>query len=102
MPRPLAARAENLLEALFEPADTVPVFAELSPGRHELLRVLAELLSAEDFQLFPFGSELHKRFTHYGLPSRYPLSLRAYVGLSTEGEDPRAPLSDPWGPIREH
>jgi hypothetical protein len=101
VPRPLAVRAENLLEALFEPADTVPVFAELSPGRRELLRVLAELLTAADFQPVPFGSDLHKRFTRYGLPGTRP-ALRAYVGLSTEGEDPNAPLPDPWEPFRKH
>ncbi|MGW8362896.1 HEAT repeat domain-containing protein [Streptomyces wedmorensis] len=99
LPRPLAARAENLLEALFAPADTLPVFAKLSPGRRELLRALAELLSAEDFQSFPFGSDLHERFNQYGLPGTRP-ALRAYVGLSTEGEDPSAPLHDPWGPFR--
>ncbi|MEV7180316.1 hypothetical protein [Kitasatospora sp. NPDC093679] len=31
VPRPLALRAGNLLEALFEPADTAPVSSELSP-----------------------------------------------------------------------
>ncbi|MFE6052529.1 hypothetical protein ACFQ6N_17385 [Kitasatospora sp. NPDC056446] len=97
-PRPLAALAGNLLEALFEPTDTVPVFAELSPGRRKLLRVLAELLTAANFQSWPFGSDLHERFTHYGLPGTRP-ALRAYVGLSTEGEDPNAPLPDPWQPF---
>ncbi|MFF3598073.1 hypothetical protein [Kitasatospora indigofera] len=101
VPRPLAARTENLLEALFDPADTAPVFAELSPGRRELLRVLAELLTAADFQSFPFGSDLHEQFTKYGLPRTRP-ALRAYVGLSTEGEDPNAPLPDPWEPFRTH
>jgi hypothetical protein len=101
VPRPLAVRAENLLEALFEPADTVPVFAGLSPGRRELLRVLAELLTAADFQPVPFGSDLHERFTQYGLPGTRP-ALRAYVGLSTEGGDPSAPLPDPWAPFRNH
>ncbi|MFE0519115.1 hypothetical protein [Streptomyces sp. NPDC058954] len=101
VPRPLAVRAENLLEALFDPADTVPVFAELSPGRRELLRVLAELLTAADFQPVPFGSDLHERFTQYGLPGTHP-ALRAYVGLSTEGGDPSAPLPDPWAAFRNH
>lgn len=101
MPRPLAVRAENLLEALFEPADTVPVFAGLSPGRRELLRVLAELVTAADFQPVPFGSDPHERFTQYGLPGTRP-ALRAYVGLSTEGGDPSAPLPDPWAPFRNH
>ncbi|MFE6872495.1 HEAT repeat domain-containing protein [Kitasatospora sp. NPDC057692] len=99
-PRPLAARADNLLKALFEPSDTVPVFAELSQGRRELLTVLAELLTAEDFQSWPFGSDLHERFTRYGLPGTRP-ALRAYVGLPTEGEDPNAPLADPWAPFRD-
>lgn len=101
VPRPPAVRTENLLESLFDPADTVPVFAELSPGRRELLRVLAELLTAADFQPVPFGSDLHERFTRYGLPGTRP-ALRAYVGLSTEGEDPSAPLPDPWAPFRNH
>ncbi|MFI1928429.1 hypothetical protein [Streptomyces sp. NPDC020377] len=101
VPRPLAVRAENLLEALFEPADTVPVFTELSPGRQKLLKVLAQLLTAEDFQLVPFGSDLHEQFTRYGLPGTRP-ALRAYVGLSTEGVDPSAPLPDPWEPFRNH
>ncbi|MGW0874243.1 HEAT repeat domain-containing protein [Streptomyces sp. NPDC002740] len=103
VPRPLAVRAENLLEALFEPADTdtVTVFTELSPGRQKLLKVLAQLLTAEDFQRVPFGSDLHERFTQYGLPGTRP-ALRAYVGLSTEGEDPSAPLPDPWEPFRNH
>ncbi len=100
MPRPLAARAGNLLEALFEPADTAPAFAGLSPGRRELLSVLAELLNAEDFQSWPFGSDLHERFTRYGLPGTRP-ALRAHVGLSTEGEDPNAPLPDPWEQFRD-
>ncbi|MFJ4672698.1 hypothetical protein [Kitasatospora purpeofusca] len=99
VPRPLAARAGNLLEALFEPADIAPVFAGLSSGRRRLLRALAELLTAEDFQSWPFGSDLHERFTRYGLPGTRP-ALRAYVGLSTEGEDPNAPLADPWEPFR--
>ncbi|WP_280910255.1 hypothetical protein [Streptomyces sp. SAI-208] len=101
VPHPLAARAENLLEALFDPADTAPAFAELSPGRRELLKVLAELLTAEDFQPVPFGSDLHERFTQHGLPGTRP-ALRAYVGLSTEGEDPTAPLPDPWEAFRKH
>ncbi|MFF7138874.1 hypothetical protein ACFZBZ_42025 [Streptomyces sp. NPDC008196] len=101
VPHPLAARTQNLLEALFEPADTLPAFAKLSPGRRELLKVLAELLAAEDFQPVPFGSDLHRQFTHYGLPGTRP-ALRAYVGLSTEGEDPSAPLPDPWAPFRNH
>ncbi|WP_433920694.1 hypothetical protein OIE50_49900 [Streptomyces canus] len=101
VPRPLAVRAENLLEALFDPADTAPAFTELSPGRRELLKVLAELLTAADFQPVPFGSDLHERFTQYSLPGTRP-ALRAYVGLSTEGEDPTAPPSDPWEPFRNH
>ncbi|MFD6874675.1 MULTISPECIES: hypothetical protein [unclassified Streptomyces] len=101
VPRPLAVRAENLLEALFDPADTSPVFTELSPGRRELLRVLAELLPAAEFQPMPFGSDLHERFTQYGLPGTRP-ALRAYVGLSTEGEDPNAPLPDLWEALRNH
>ncbi|MFJ9153373.1 HEAT repeat domain-containing protein [Streptomyces sp. NPDC102270] len=101
VPRPLAARAGNLLDALFEPADAVPVFTELSPGRQQLLRALAELLTAEDFQPVPFGSDLHERFTRYGLPGTRP-ALRAYVGLPTEGQDPNAPLPDPWEPLRKH
>ncbi|MEV5903405.1 hypothetical protein [Streptomyces sp. NPDC052127] len=101
VPRPLAVRAENLLEALFEPRDTTTVFTELSPGRQKLLKVLAELLTAEDFQPVPFGSDLHEQFTQYGLPGTRP-ALRAYVGLSTEGEDPSAPLPDPWEPFRNH
>ncbi|MGW6852425.1 hypothetical protein ACWGCK_27265 [Streptomyces virginiae] len=101
VPRPLAVSAGNLLEALFDPADTVPVFAELSPGRRELLRVLAELLTAADFQPVPFGSDLHEPFTQYGLPGTRP-ALRAYVGLSTEGDDPSVPLPDPWAPLRNH
>jgi hypothetical protein len=100
-PRPLATRAENLLAALFEPADTAPVFASLSPGRRELLRVLAELLTATDFQSWPFGSDLHERFTERGLPGTRP-ALRAYVGLPTEGEDPTTPLPDPWEAFRNH
>ncbi|MGW2689856.1 hypothetical protein ACWC6I_42740, partial [Streptomyces sp. NPDC001414] len=80
VPSPLALRAENLLEALFDPADPVAVFAELSPERRELLKVLAELLTAADFQPLPFGSDLHNRFTRYGLPGTRP-ALRAYVGL---------------------
>jgi hypothetical protein len=99
VPRPLAVRAGELLKALFDPGDTVPAFTELSPGRRELLRVLAELLTAEDFQSEPFGSDLHERFTQYGLPGTLP-ALRAYVGLSTEGEDPTAPLPDPWERLR--
>ncbi|WP_020124334.1 HEAT repeat domain-containing protein [Streptomyces canus] len=101
VPHPLAARAANLLEVLFDPADTARAFTELSPGRRELLRVLAELLTAADFQPVPFGSELHERFTQYGLPGTRP-ALRAYVGLSTEGEDPAAPLPDAWEPFRNH
>ncbi|MFE7853162.1 HEAT repeat domain-containing protein [Streptomyces sp. NPDC057403] len=101
VPRPLAVRVEDLLEALFDPADTGPVFAELSYGRRELLTVLAELLTAGDFQSAPFGSDLNERFTQYGLPGTRP-ALRAYVGLSTEGEDPSAPLPDPWRPFRNH
>ncbi|MFI0942893.1 hypothetical protein [Streptomyces sp. NPDC021020] len=100
VPRPPAVRAGNLLEALFEPADTVPVLAELSPGRREVLRVLAESLTAADFQPVPFGSDLHERFTRYGLPGTRP-ALRAYVGLPTEGEDPSAPLPDPWEAFRK-
>ncbi|MDQ1038558.1 hypothetical protein QFZ75_004974 [Streptomyces sp. V3I8] len=99
VPHPLAVRAENLLEALFEPTDTPTLFTELSPGRQKLLKVLAELLTAEDFQPVPFGSDLHKQFTQYGLPGTRP-ALRAYVGLSTEGEDPSAPLPDLWEPFR--
>ncbi|MDR6980812.1 hypothetical protein J2X68_007554 [Streptomyces sp. 3330] len=99
VPRPLAVLAENLLEALFEPTHTTPVFTELSPGRQKLLKVLAELLTAEDFQPVPFGSALHEQFIQYGLPGTRP-SQRAYVGLSTEGEDPSAPLPDPWEPFR--
>lgn len=101
VPRPLAVRAANLLEALFEPTDTTTVFTELSPGRQKLLKVLAELLTAEDFQPVPFGSDLHEQFTQYGLPGTRP-ALRAYVGLPTEGEDPSAPLPDPWEPFRNH
>ncbi|MGW0425096.1 HEAT repeat domain-containing protein [Streptomyces sp. NPDC003015] len=101
VPHPLAARTANLLKALFNPADTAPAFTELSPARRELLRVLAELLTAEDFQPVPFGSDLHERFTQYGLPGTRP-ALRAYVGLSTESEDPTAPLPDPWEPFRNH
>ncbi|MER7569114.1 hypothetical protein ABTZ93_40325 [Streptomyces sp. NPDC097941] len=94
VPHPLAHRTENLLDALFEPTDAVPVFTELSPGRQKLLKVLAELLTAADFHPMPFGSDLHKQFTQYGLPGTRP-ALRAYVGLSTEAEDPTAPLPDP-------
>ncbi|MEU5769733.1 hypothetical protein ABZ782_27825 [Streptomyces asoensis] len=101
VPRPLADRAENLLEALFEPTDTTTVFTELSPGRQKLLKVLAELLTAEDFQPVPFGSDLHEQFIQYGLPGTRP-ALRAYAGLSTEGKDPNAPLPDPWKPLRNH
>ncbi|MFJ9011475.1 HEAT repeat domain-containing protein [Streptomyces canus] len=101
VPRPLAVRAEELLDALFNPDDTVPAFTELSRGRRELLKVLAELLPAEDFQSMPFGSDLHERFTQYGLPGTRP-ALRAYVGLSTEGEDPTAPLPDLWETLRKH
>ncbi|MFF2819538.1 HEAT repeat domain-containing protein [Kitasatospora cineracea] len=99
VPRPLATRAENLMEALFEPADAAPEFTELSPGRQKLLEVLAELLTAEDFQPWPMGSDLHQQFTRYGLPGTRP-ALRAYVGLDTEGEDPYAPLPDPWAALR--
>ncbi|MEV7325919.1 hypothetical protein [Streptomyces sp. NPDC093970] len=98
VPRPLAVRVQNLLEALFQPADTAPVFVELSLGRRELLRVLAELLTAADFQPMPFGSDLHEWFTQYGLPGTRP-ALRAYVGLSTEGEDPSDPPLRPLGTI---
>ncbi|MEU0412997.1 hypothetical protein ABZ307_34990 [Streptomyces griseorubiginosus] len=101
VPRPLAIRAEELLDALFDPGDTVPAFTELSPGRQKLLKVLADLLPAEDFQSMPFGSDLHERFTHYGLPGTRP-ALRAYVGLSTESEDPTTPLPDPWETLRKH
>ncbi|MEU0029696.1 hypothetical protein [Streptomyces sp. NPDC006335] len=73
---PPAARTANLLEALFDPADTAPVFTKLSPGRRELLRVLAELLTADDFQPVPFGSDLHERFTQYGLPGTRPAPPR--------------------------
>lgn len=66
-----------------------------------MLKVLAELLTAADFQPVPFGSDLHERFTQYSLPGTRP-ALRAYVDLSTEGEDPTAPLSDPWEPFRNH
>ncbi|MDX3369635.1 hypothetical protein PV387_27035 [Streptomyces sp. ME02-6987-2C] len=101
-PSPLAVRAENLLEALFDPADTVPVSAELSPGRREWLRVLAELLTAGDFQPVPFGSDLHERFTQYGLPGTRP-ALRAYVGLSARVmRSPGAPLPASWAPFRNH
>ncbi|MEU3297924.1 hypothetical protein ABZ722_37155 [Streptomyces longwoodensis] len=96
VPRPLVSLANDLLSAVFDPAATAPSFAELSPGRRKLLRVLAELLIADDFQRVPFGSNLHERFTHYGLPGTRP-ALRAYVGLPTDGEDPNAPLPDPWG-----
>ncbi|MGX1372920.1 hypothetical protein RKD19_008279 [Streptomyces canus] len=99
LPHPLAARTANLLKALFNPAETAPAFTELSPARRELLRVLAEVLTAEDFQPVPFGSDLHERFTQYGLPGTRP-ALRAYVGLSTEGQDPTAPLPHPWEPFR--
>ncbi|MBK3626335.1 hypothetical protein JHN59_16075 [Streptomyces sp. MBT49] len=101
VPSPLAVRAENLLKALFEPMDTTTAFTELSPGRQRLLKVLAELLTAEDFQPVPFGSDLHERFIRYGLPGTRP-ALRAYVGLSTEGEDPSAPLPAPWKPLCNH
>ncbi|WP_331749964.1 hypothetical protein OG529_36150 (plasmid) [Streptomyces longwoodensis] len=96
VPRPLPGLAVDLLDAVFEPAATAPVFAELSRGRRELLRVLAELLIADDFQSVPFGSSLHERLTRYGLPSTRA-ALRVYVGLPAEGEDPHAPLLDPWG-----
>ncbi|MFI6588179.1 HEAT repeat domain-containing protein [Embleya sp. NPDC050493] len=99
VPRPLASRTQNLLAALFDPADTAPVFADLSPGRRELLHVLADLLTAKDFQTWPFGSDLHERFTERGLPGTRP-ALRAWVGLPTEGEDPTAPLPDPWEAFR--
>lgn len=101
VPRPLAVRAENLLKVLFEPTNAEPMFTKLSPGRQQLLKVLAELLTAADFQLVPFGSGLHERFTQYGLPGTRP-ALRAYVGLPTEGEDPSAPLPDPWEALRKH
>ncbi|MDH6455533.1 hypothetical protein RKD27_009323 [Streptomyces sp. SAI-126] len=52
------------------------MFSELSPGRQELLKVLAELLTAEDFQSLPFGSDLHERFTRYGLPGTRPAGSR--------------------------
>ncbi|MEU3297167.1 hypothetical protein ABZ722_33125 [Streptomyces longwoodensis] len=54
--RPLAGLANDLLDAVFAPAATARAFAELSPGRRELLRALAELLTADDFQRVPFGS----------------------------------------------
>ncbi|MGW4805072.1 hypothetical protein [Kitasatospora sp. NPDC004272] len=97
--RSLAARTENLLKALFEPADSAPVFAALSPGRRALLSILAELLPPDEFQPWPLGSDLHKQFTRYGFPGTRP-ALRAYVGLDTEGEDPFAPLPDPWKAFR--
>ncbi|WP_436776614.1 HEAT repeat domain-containing protein [Yinghuangia sp. YIM S09857] len=98
-PRQLAARTENLLTALFDPADTAPVFADLSPGRRKLLRALADLLTTTDFQPWRFGWNLHKQFTERGLPGTRP-ALRTYVGLPTEGEDSPAPLPDPWEPLR--
>ncbi|MGW4381197.1 HEAT repeat domain-containing protein [Kitasatospora sp. NPDC004531] len=100
VPRPLPSAAAKILAAAFEPADAIVPFTDHTPARQELLRTLAELLTAEDFQEFPFGSDLHQSFTSHGLPGTRA-ALRAYAGLPTEGEDPDAPLPDPWARFRD-
>ncbi|MFJ9777642.1 hypothetical protein ACIRVF_41455 [Kitasatospora sp. NPDC101157] len=99
VPRPLASRAERVLTALFTPTDTPLTFDELSPGRQEFLTALADLLSADDYQPYFFGSSMHETLTPLGLPGTRP-ALRAFVGLDTEGEDPTASLPDPMAKYR--
>lgn len=78
----------------------IPVaFDDPTPGRRELLTVLADLLTADDYQTWPFGSDMHTTLTSLGLPGTRP-ALRAFVGLGTEGEDPNAPLADPGAEYR--
>ncbi|MFG2908997.1 hypothetical protein ACGF13_28485 [Kitasatospora sp. NPDC048286] len=99
VPRPLPSQAASVLTALFAPADVPVAFDDLTPGRRELLTALADLLTADDYQTWPFGSDMNKTLTSLGLPGTRP-ALRAYVGLDTEGEDPNAPLLDPWAQYR--
>ncbi|MGW6868329.1 hypothetical protein [Streptomyces sp. NPDC054901] len=63
---------------------TDTVWAVAARKEKEFVRTL-EAGTVEAFPM-PFGSDLHERFTQYGLPGTRP-ALRAYVGLSTEGED---------------
>ncbi|MFD9061874.1 hypothetical protein ACFVZ3_10165 [Kitasatospora purpeofusca] len=97
--RPLANQASNVLGALFAPTDTPVAFDDLTPGRQQLLTALADLLTADDYHTWPAGSYMNKTLTGLGLPGTRP-ALRAFVGLDTEGEDPTAPLPDPWAKYR--
>ncbi|MFF3020925.1 hypothetical protein [Streptomyces sp. NPDC057939] len=94
MPRPPAVRTENLAEELFDPADTSPVFTELTPSGRELLKIMA--LTAAELQPMPLGSDFHERFNQYDLPG----TLRAPDDLATEAEDASTP--DPWKRLRNH
>ncbi len=97
--RPLANQASEVLRALFAPTDTPVAFNDLTSGRQQLLTALADLLTADDYHTWPAGSYMNKELTELGLPGTRP-ALRAFVGLDTEGEDPTAPLPDPWAKYR--
>lgn len=97
--RPLANQATKVLATLFAPTDAPVGFDDLTPGRQQLLTALADLLTADDYQDWPAGSYMNKTLTELGLPGTRP-ALRAFVGLDTEGEDPTAPLPDPWAKYR--
>lgn len=97
--RPLANQAERVLGALFAPTDTPVAFDDLPPNHQEFLTALADLLTTDDYQRWPFGSYMNKVLTELGLPGTRP-ALRAFVGLDTEGEDPTAPLPDPMAKYR--
>ncbi|MFF3018264.1 HEAT repeat domain-containing protein [Streptomyces sp. NPDC057939] len=60
VPRPPTVRTENLAEELFDPADTSPVFTELTPRGRDLLKIMA--LTAAERHPMPLGSDLHETF----------------------------------------
>ncbi|CAM5651264.1 HEAT repeat protein OS=Streptomyces griseorubiginosus OX=67304 GN=AQJ54_40050 PE=4 SV=1 [Streptomyces griseorubiginosus] len=100
VPHPLAARTANLLEALFDPADTAPAFAETlvwtpgvaeSPGRAAHRRGLP--IAA--VRLRP------PRAVHPWSTRHPPRSPRLRRTVHRRG-GPELPLPDPWEPFRNH
>jgi hypothetical protein len=100
---PISSRAPDLLHAAFEPDNAGPAaFTDLSPGRQDLLRALAELLPADAYSHWLLESPLQPVLTSLGLPDTGP-ALRAYCGLpAEEPHHPDTNLPDPWQELHDH
>ncbi|MFI6448042.1 hypothetical protein [Kitasatospora sp. NPDC050543] len=79
--QPISDRAPDLLRAAFEPDNgTKAAYTDLSPGRQDLLRTLADLLPADAYDHWMTGPYLQQLLAPLGVPDTGP-ALRSYTGL---------------------